>query len=332
VIDNLEADIIIDVVSKTVFHALPSGYCKSVLTGHAEAVLCCKFDPSGALLASGSGDGMLIVWDPMSGTPIKKFKCSSQWVQCLAWSGDGRYLAVGAVNGMLHLLEIEKWSFVQLKTNSSKPITCLAWNHDNLLLAVSSDDGVVRLFELPSLFAKLAFSAHDSTVTSLQFTPEGYLYSTSRDCFIKYWDPSFSLVHRLKPHSHWVNYMLSSKQHLYTCSDDGTVCMVSKDLSRSVKLTGHQGPVIHLALNEQKGILASASFDKSIKLWNADTGKYIKSLRGHANAVYMICWSLDGRYLASISKDSTVKIWDCDGQLTKELAGHKDEVLRFHIT
>lgn len=54
-------------------------------------------------------------------------------------------------------------------------------------------------------------------------------------------------------------------------------------------------------------IIASASFDKSVKLWNATTGKFITTLRGHVQAVYMVAWSADSRLLLSSSADSTLK-------------------------
>lgn len=54
--------------------------------------------------------------------------------------------------------------------------------------------------------------------------------------------------------------------------------------------------------------IASASFDKSIKLWDGNTGKYITSFRGHVRAVYQISWSADSRLLVSGSADSTLKV------------------------
>lgn len=54
-------------------------------------------------------------------------------------------------------------------------------------------------------------------------------------------------------------------------------------------------------------IIASASFDKSIKLWDGNTGAFITTLRGHVQAVYMVSWSADSRLLVSGSADSTLK-------------------------
>lgn len=55
-------------------------------------------------------------------------------------------------------------------------------------------------------------------------------------------------------------------------------------------------------------LLASASFDKSVKLWCGRTGRFLHSLRGHVGPVYQIAWSSDSRLLVSGSADSTLKV------------------------
>lgn len=72
-------------------------------------------------------------------------------------------------------------------------------------------------------------------------------------------------------------------------------------------MTGHQQLINDVKFSPDGRIIASASFDKSIKLWESNTGKYITSLRGHVQAVYSISWSADSRLLVSSSADSTLK-------------------------
>lgn len=54
-------------------------------------------------------------------------------------------------------------------------------------------------------------------------------------------------------------------------------------------------------------LIASASFDKSVRLWRANDGHFICTFRGHVQAVYTIAWSVDSRLLVTGSKDSTLK-------------------------
>ncbi len=72
-------------------------------------------------------------------------------------------------------------------------------------------------------------------------------------------------------------------------------------------MTGHCQTVNDVKFSPDGRLLASASFDKSIKLWDGKTGDFITTLRGHVQCVFQIAWSADSRFLVSGSKDSTVK-------------------------
>lgn len=72
-------------------------------------------------------------------------------------------------------------------------------------------------------------------------------------------------------------------------------------------MTGHQQAVNDVKFSPDSRFIASASFDKSIKLWDGRTGSFITTLRGHVQAVYQIAWSPDSRLVLSGSADSTLK-------------------------
>ena len=75
-------------------------------------------------------------------------------------------------------------------------------------------------------------------------------------------------------------------------------------------------------------ILASASGDKTIKLWNVTTGKLISTLSGHQNSVISLAFSPDGKTLASASWDKTIKLWNITtGKLISTLSGHQDSII-----
>ena len=75
-------------------------------------------------------------------------------------------------------------------------------------------------------------------------------------------------------------------------------------------MTGHQGIVNHVSFSADGRWIASCSFDKSVRIWDGLTGKYIVRLLGHVQRVYQSVWSADSRLIATASADSTVKIWN----------------------
>jgi len=73
-------------------------------------------------------------------------------------------------------------------------------------------------------------------------------------------------------------------------------------------LTGHTDTVASLVVLPD-GLLASGSYDKTIRIWNVNTGITIKKLTGHTGRVYSLVVLPDDSLLTSGSDDKTIRIW-----------------------
>ncbi|KAJ5128771.1 hypothetical protein N7526_006937 [Penicillium atrosanguineum] len=104
--------------------------------------------------------------------------------------------------------------------------------------------------------------------------------------------------------------------------------VVEEDWSRSLQtLEGHSQIVRSITWSPDGSKLASASYDKTVRIWDPATGQSISTLKGYTDSVSSIAWSPDGSRLASASDDKIVRIWNpATGQSISTLKGHGGSV------
>ncbi|MBW4620613.1 MAG: pentapeptide repeat-containing protein [Cyanosarcina radialis HA8281-LM2] len=150
-------------------------------------------------------------------------------------------------------------------------------------------------------FSRTIFTQSFGGVLSLAFSPTGKILATGNaNCEIHIWQVSDrQQLFTLRGHTNWVRGVAFSPQ-------------IPKQI----------------ADREVENILASASEDRTVKIWHLPSGRCQHTLSGHTDNIYTVAFSSDGSLLASASNDRTVKIWDAiDGTCLKTLEGHDGGVI-----
>jgi WD40 repeat protein len=99
----------------------------------------------------------------------------------------------------------------------------------------------------------------------------------------------------------------------------------SDTISKAAIRIGHGSGILSIAISACNRLIASASSDKTIKIWHSNTGRCAATLVGHISAVTSIAFSPDSNFFASASYDDTIKLWDLNTghcERTLDIKGH----------
>jgi WD40 repeat protein len=250
------------------------------------------FSSDGAWLASAGGDGTLKIRDSWTGTVLQTFPAHTDAVVSVAFHPDGKHLASRGVDRTVKVWDL---------TATGQPVFTEPCN-------------AVRKF---------------GTAYTVAFSPDGRYLAAATDGVVKVWDwKNRQLLHDLPGNNfHSIPVAFSRDGRLATGAfredlklwDPGTGVLL-----RTVH--AHRGdPVSALAFSPDGECLASASFDRTVKLSNSRTGEVLHSFDMHTGNVECVAFSPDGRRLASGGEDKTVRVWDATtGREVLGLRGHTD--------
>lgn len=299
----------------------------SIDTGASHGINTVAVSPNGKMIASGSRDGLLKLWNlgknrtdstPTSGRTLGEDLYGKNTV---AFSPDGKTLASGSDDNIIRIWDIDKGKLLHTLKGHSAWISDLVFSTDGKTLISSSFDHTIKVWNLrqevnTQPIEKRTLQGHSAWVFAIALTPDGKtLASCSFDNTIKIWDVDQGTVrHTLKgnPNRVFALAISSDGETLASGNGDGTIQVWNLTTGQLTKtFNGHQDWVRSLAITPTGNILASGSGsqDNTIKLWNLRSGKLLGTLEGHSDDVRSVAFSPDSSTLVSGSFDNTIKIW-----------------------
>ena len=279
-------------------------------------VISIAYSPDGKMLASGSGDNTVKLWDARSGDLLRTLEGHTDTVLSVAFAPDGKTLASGSEDNAIKLWDARSGALLRTLEGHTDSVYSVAFAPDGNTLASGSEDKTIKLWDVRSGALLRTLEGHTSDVYSVAFAPHGKtLASGSSDKTIKLWDArSGEVLRTLEGHTHGLFSSVAFAPDGNTLASGSSDNAIKLWDARSGKLLhtleGHTFFVTSMAFAPDGNTLASGSWDETIKLWDARSGELLRTLEGHKWIVHSVAFAPDGNTLASGSRDKTIKTWD----------------------
>lgn len=320
-------------------------------SGHTCWVQSLAFSPDGQILASGSNDQTIRLWNIHTGQCLKILPGHTSRVIFARFSLNGQTLITGSEDQTVRVWDVNTGECLQILETHINWVLSIALSPDKQTLVTASDGTTVKFWDLASGECIRILPDYNSYVWAVAFSPDGKTLATgSEDKTVKIWDTlTGQCLQTLHEHSErvWLVAFNPDGQTLISASENQTMKLWDVLTGQCLRtVDGYSNWVLSVAFSPDGQMLASSSEDQRVRLWDVVTGECLQTLQGHTNLVSSVTFApqninvrtgkfitsdietkQESQILASTSDDTTIKLWDATtGECVKTLWGHSSWV------
>jgi WD40 repeat protein/serine/threonine protein kinase len=275
--------------------------------GHSSRAWSLAFSPDGTRLVSASRDGHVRSW---SGRPPSQqhVRETGDETNAMTFACQGRELIIAGNNSIRtwHRQADEIRPFGEAFTEHA---LCVAVSPDGGTCVTGHAAGVIRFWNRETGRLERTLTGHSESVDQIAFSPDGLMLATGS------WDGTAKLrdtasgkqlaVFDMPPHCYGV--VFSPDGRLLACSSQNDAMLFDvASRKRLHLLLGHQNTADCVAFSPDGRMLATGSHDRTIRIWNVDTGIVQHVIAAHRNSIHSLAFSPDGRTIASGDARGTI--------------------------
>ena len=292
------------------------------------------FHQPSSLLVVGFNNGVFGLWEMPSFTNVHTLSVSQEKITSVAVNPSGEWLAFGATKlGQLLVWEWQSESYVLKQQGHYFDMNCLSYSPDGQQVATGGDDGKLKIWSANSGFCFVTFAEHSSAVTAIDFAKQGQVvFSASLDGTVR----AFDLIRYRNfrtfttPSPVQFNSLAVDPSGEIVCAggtgDGFEIYMWSTQTGKLIDvMAGHEGPISALAFSPLGDRLVSASWDKTIRVWDVyGRSSAVEPFRLNADAL-ALAFRPDGQEVAVSTLDGQIIFWNLrDAMQRTMIEGRKD--------
>ncbi|MBF0466503.1 MAG: protein kinase [Nitrospirae bacterium] len=257
--------------------------------GHGEAVSGVFVDSAGKTLVSVSHDKTMIQWAVDSGRCMRTFEGHTEPVNAVALSEDGRFAATCGNDKLVKFWEVSS-------------------NRESFRAPMM----LSQVLKSEAAFSAMAAYSQELTEAKKRFTEGNFKKAASH---IRKARSQRGFSRDIEALTLWMKLYLRFPRHTFVGGWEGTT------------FKGHSGAVTSISADSHSKLLLTGSIDKTIRLWDIESGDLINTFKGFPAGITSVHLSEDGLYAVAGTMDKTISFWDIKkGKQMRALKGHEGVV------